>query len=326
MSPKDKLQEILGINRAVLALSVSRMTDAAGNSILIIIIPLYVAQIPTEHINLATPVLVGLLIGIFGFTLSFTQPLMGALSDKLNKRKSLILVGLGIIAVSTFLFTFAASFFHLVILRILQAIGAALTIPASMSLMTAVTEQKSRGGSMGVFSSFRMVGFVVGPLLGGYLQTYYGFNLAFHVGAGLIFLSMILVSWWVDEVKIESNEKKERFAIFDKSLYSAGIITAALSVFVIACCFSMVTTLENAFNTRLNITAVGFSFAFSTLIITRLIFQIPLGYFSDNYGRRPFILVGLIIMAASTIVLGEIQTMTQFIIIRLIQGFASAAV
>lgn len=326
MTPKDKLVKILGINRAVIALSASRMTDAIGNSVLFIIIPLYVAQIPTEHIDLAVPVLVGLLIGLFGFVISIFQPIMGALSDKLNKRKSLILTGLGIIAISTWLFSFADSFIHLLILRIFQGVGVALTIPASMSLMTAVTKQESRGSSMGVFSSFRMIGFAIGPLLGGYLQVYFGFDAAFYTGAALILLSMILVQWWVDEVKIEPDDTDSHFAMFDKSLYSTGILTAALSVFVIACCFSMVTTLENAFNARLNITAIGFSFAFSTLIISRLIFQIPLGYFSDNYGRRPFIIVGLVIMAVSTMVLGEIQTMSQFIIIRLIQGVASAAV
>lgn len=327
MTPKDKLVEILGINKAVMALSASRMTDAIGNSILFIIIPLYVAQIPTQHLNLATPVLVGLLIGLFGLVVSLLQPVMGALSDKLDVRKGLILIGLGIIALSTWLFSFADSFIHLLMLRIFQGIGVALTIPASMSLMTAVTEQKSRGGSMGVFSSFRMIGFAVGPLIGGFLKVHFGFDVAFYVGAALILLSMILVQWWVDEVKIDPDESTDkRFAMFDTSLYSSGILSAAVAVFVIACCFSMITTLENAFNARLNMTAVGFSIAFSTLIIGRLIFQIPLGYFSDNYGRRPFIIIGLIIMAISTILMGEVQTMQQMVILRLIQGVASAAV
>lgn len=324
MTPKDKIAEILGINRGVLALSASRMADAVGNSILFIIIPLYVAQIPTQHLDLAVPVLVGLLIGLFGFIISILQPVMGALSDKLNMRKNLILVGLGIIALSTWLFSFADSFIHLLLLRIFQGVGVALTIPASMSLMTAITKKSSRGGSMGVFSSFRMVGFALGPLLGGFLKVHFGFDAAFYTGAGLILLSMILIQWWVDEVKIDST--RDRFAIFDKDLYNTGIISGAVAVFAIACCFSMVTTLENAFNARLNMTALGFSIAFSSLIVSRLIFQVPLGYFSDNYGRRPFIIWGLIIMAVSTMVLGEVQTMGQFIIIRLIQGVASAAV
>ena len=36
----------LGVNRIVLALSVARLADAVGNSILFIIIPLYVTQLP----------------------------------------------------------------------------------------------------------------------------------------------------------------------------------------------------------------------------------------------------------------------------------------
>ena len=36
----------IGASRAVLALSIARMADAMGNSILFIIIPLYVAKLP----------------------------------------------------------------------------------------------------------------------------------------------------------------------------------------------------------------------------------------------------------------------------------------
>lgn len=304
------------------------MTDAMGNSILFIIIPLYVAQIPTEHIDLAIPVLVGILISLFGFIISILQPVMGAVSDKLNKRKELILIGLALIGLSTFLFVFAESFTHLVILRIFQGIGVALTIPASLSLMTAITRQESRGSSMGIFSTFRMIGFGLGPLIGGYLQVYYGFDAAFYAGAALIFLSLLLVQLWVKEVKIEPDEfsTDNRLNVFDLSLYSSGILSGAIAVFVMACCFSMVTTLENAFNARLNMTAIGFSIAFSTLIVGRLIFQVPFGYFSDNYGRKPFILSGLVLMAVSTILMGEVQTMSQLVVLRFIQGIASAGV
>ncbi|HEX6982063.1 MAG TPA: MFS transporter [Balneolaceae bacterium] len=327
MSPKERFIKILGINKAIMALSLARMADAMGNSILFILIPLYVAKLPHEYLPLAVPVLVGLLISLFGFITSIFQPVMGAISDRLNKRKSLIQLGLGLIAVSTLFFVFAESFTHLVILRAFQGIGVALTIPASMSLMTAITQKESRGSSMGVFSTFRMIGFATGPVIGGYLKVYFGFDAAFYAGAALIFLSMLLVQLWVKEVTLEMDEPAtKRLNIFDASLYNAGIFSAAVAIFVMACCFSMVTTLENAFNARLGMTAIGFSIAFSMLMVGRLIFQVPVGYLSDNYGRKPFILVGLILMAVTTILLGEVQTMSQLIILRLIQGVAAAGV
>lgn len=326
MSPKDKLFDTLGINKGILALSIARMADAMGNSILFILIPLYVAKLPQEHISFAVPILVGILISLYGFIAAVFQPLMGALSDKLNKRKMLILTGLALIGSSTFLFIFADNFLHLLILRTMQGLGVAITIPASLSLMTAITQKSSRGGSMGVYSTFRIIGFAIGPVIGGYLQVHYGFDAAFYLGSGLIFLSLLLVQSWVKEVKIESEKISRRLKVFDLSLYGNGILTAGLATFAMACCFSMVTTLENEFNARLEITAIGFSIAFSMLMVGRLIFQVPLGHLSDKWGRKPFIFCGLILMALTTILLAEVQTLSQLIIVRLFQGIAAAGV
>src|SRR5699024_6660274 len=129
-----------------MALSIARMAEAVGNSILFILIPLYVAEIPTEHINLAVSILVGILVSFFGFTTSLLQPFTGALSDWLDRRKLLILIGLGIIAVSTFSFVFAENYLHLLLLRIFQGIGVGLSIPASLSLLSSISQYKNRGG------------------------------------------------------------------------------------------------------------------------------------------------------------------------------------
>lgn len=310
-----------------MALSIARMADAMGNSILFILIPLYVANLPTEYFDFPVPILVGMLISLFGFIAAIFQPLMGGLSDKLNKRKILIQIGLGVIGISTLFFIFAENFTHLLILRTLQGLGVAITIPAVLSLMTAITEKQTRGGSMGVYSTFRIIGFAIGPVIGGYLQVYYGFDAAFYVGSGFILFAILLVQQWVKEVKIDVPKNvSKRLKVFDLSLYGNGILTAALSTFVMACCFSMVTTLENEFNSRLDMTALGFSIAFSMLMVGRLIFQMPLGHFSDKWGRKPFILAGLVLMALTTILMGEVQSWGQLVAVRLFQGIAAAGV
>lgn len=323
----DRINKSLGTNRAVMALSLARMADAMGNSILIILIPIYIAKLPHEMLPFAVPILVGILISAFGLVTSFFQPLMGALSDRLGRRKPLIIIGLAIIGISTFAFIFANDFMDLLLLRILQAVGVALTIPASLSLMTAVTHRSSRGGSMGVYSTFRMIGFAIGPITGGFIQVHYGFNAAFYVGAGLIFLAIIFVEIWVDEVRMEdTGDGANRFKVFDLSLFSSGILSAASATFAMACAFSMITTLENEFNSRLNITAFGFSVAFSMLMVGRLLFQVPLGKYSDYIGRKPIILVGLILMGIATALLGEATSIVHLVILRLAQGIAAAGV
>jgi MFS family permease len=323
----EKLMNLFGINRAVLALSVARLADALGNSLLFIIIPLYIAKLPKEYFHLPLPVMVGILISIYGFVVAFLQPVMGALSDHLGRRKILIQFGLGMIAVCTFTFIFATKYLDLLFLRTLQGVAVAITIPASMSLMAAITKKETRGGAMGVYSTFRMMGFVAGPLLGGFILDRYGFNVAFYVGSGFILLAMLLVQIWVDDVRINfKNNKRPKIKIIDKELLSPGILSAGVATFLMASAFSMVTTLENEFNSKLGISAFGFGFAFSMLMVGRLLLQVPLGRLSDFIGRKPLIIGGLILMAPATILLGDVASLTQFVLVRLGQGVAAAAI
>jgi MFS family permease len=323
----NNLKTSIGVNRAVMALSIARMADAIGNSILFILIPLYVLKIPETYLHFPTPTLIGILISVFGFVSSIFQPVMGALTDRLGRRKPLIQTGLVVIGICIILFIFASNFFDLLILRILQGIAVAITIPASLALMTSITKKETRGGSMGVYSTFRIIGFSIGPVAGGFLQRNFGFNAAFYAGAGFVFIAILLVHFWVEEVRGEISEtNKTKFRILDKELLSKGILATSTATFLMASAFSMVTTLENEFNSKLDITAVGFGIAFSTLMIGRLIFQVPLGHYSDKIGRKPLIIIGLIVMGISTMLLGEITTYTQLIIIRLVQGIAAAGI
>lgn len=315
----------IGANRAVLALSIARLADAIGNSILFILIPLYVAKLPSEILHLKLPVLVGLLISLYGIISSSVQPVMGAVSDKLGSRKRLIQIGLVIMCFGTLGFILASRFIDLIALRIFQGIGVAITIPASMALMAAITKKETRGGSMGIYSVLRMIGFASGPIIGGFLQVHFGFNSAFIAGAAFLLLAILLVQLWVKDVPLNNNSK-QRFKVFDRSLLNPGIFAAAASTFIMASNFSMVTTLENEFNSRLGINALGFSIAFSSLMIGRLILQIPLGRLSDYIGRKPLILGGLIMMIPATALLGEVTTMLQLVLLRIFQGIAAAGI
>ena len=318
----------LGINRSVLALSVARMADAIGNSILFIIIPLYVAKLPKEYFHFPISVLVGVLIAIYGFVSALLQPVMGALSDKLGKRKMLIQAGLGLLGVSTLTYIFAQHFFDLLILRSIQGVAVAITIPASMALMAEITKKETRGGAMGIYSTLRIIGFTIGPLVGGFLKDRFGFNAAFYAGFAFIILAMFLIQIWIKDAKIKKTKEeiKKKVKIFERKLWGPGILTAASATFMMAASFSILTALENEFNSRLNINAFQFGIAFSMLMVTRLLFQVPLGRYSDNIGRKPLIIAGLIFMCPATILLGVAGSLTQLIIYRLVQGIAAAGI
>lgn len=314
-------------NRIVMALSIARLGDAIGNSIFIVVIPLYVAKLPSPWLPFPEPVRTGILISLYGLVIALLQPVFGAVSDRIARRKSFIIVGLVIMVVATFCFIFASRYADLVILRLVQGVGVALTVAGSIALMAAATQKATRGGSMGVYSTMRMAGFALGPLLGGVLQDHFGFHITFIVGTIFILFGLGLVLMWVyDPEQNKTIEKQKRFQLFDKSLLEAGILGAGLATLVMAIDFSMISSLENDFNQRLNQAAFGFGIAFSALMFSRLLFQIPLGRLSDHWGRKPLIIAGLILMAPSTALLGFVGSTAQFVGIRVLQGVASAAI
>jgi MFS family permease len=322
------VSEKLGVNRVVLALSVARLGDAIGNSILFIIIPLYVAKLPAPAFHLHESVRVGILISLYGLVNSALQPVMGSLSDHFRRRKPFILAGLLLMATATFLFMFANRFVDLLVLRSIQGVGVAITIPTSMALMTTATHRHTRGGSMGVYTTMRIVGFMLGPLIGGFLHVRYGFDAAFLAGTGFVLLGMVLVQVWVTEAPAAGAAPVERprFSLFDRDHLSGGIVSLGTATFVMAAVFTMMSTLEVQFNERLNQTAFAFGVAFSALMVTRLLSQIPLGHLSDRIGRKPLIVLGLLLLAPTTALHGEVTSTLQLTVLRLVQGLASAGI
>ena len=311
----------------MIALSIARMGDSIGNSLLFIVLPLYVEKLPEELTPLPLPVMVGILISVYGFVNSGLQPFAGALSDRLGKRKLLIMMGLALMALGTAGFVVASRFVDLFVLRMIQGVGIALTVPAAMALMAEITVKESRGGAMGVYTTLRLIGFTAGPLVGGFLQVHYGFDAAFVVGAGFLGLAMVIVQLWVKDIERDDvGEQKRKFKLIDRSMMSAGLLSAAFATFLMGSAFSMVTTLENEFNARLGINALGFGVAFSSLMAGRLLLQLPAGHFADVIGRKPVVLIGLGLMAPITALLGEVTTLWELVVLRVLQGIATAAI
>ncbi len=326
----QRFVESIGGNRTVMALSIARLGDAVGNSILFIIIPLYVAKLPSPLFPLAEPIRVGILISLFGLVNAVLQPIMGAWSDRAGKRKIFIQGGLLLMVLSSLGFVIANQFLDMLFLRSLQGVGVALTVPAAVALLATSSKQKTRGGSMGIYTAFRMAGLAIGPLLGGYIFDQYGYDTTFFVGAGFILLGVLLVQLWVHDVPVSQEqrrlEKQRPFRIIDKEILSEGLLAAGFATFVMAAAFTMMSTLETQFNARLNQTAFGFGIAFSALTVSRLIFQVPLGRLSDRIGRRPLIISGLILMAPATAFIGYTASTLQLTLVRLVQGLASAGI
>lgn len=316
-----------GVNKTILAISFARFTDALGNSLLFILLPIYIASIPTPNLNWPEPVLVSVVIALYGLVNTLLQPIIGVVTDRVSSRKPLITVGLLLMAGGTLAFVFSNQYSNLLLIRALQGVGVALTVPASLALINSTTVKETRGRAMGFYSTLRLIGFAIGPLVGGFLHVKFGFNTAFFVGAGVIFLGTILVHFFVhDDARINNPVGEIHVPFFDPQIWNRDMISLAAALFMMASSYSMMGALENEFNARLQQTALGFGIAFSALTVSRMLVQTPLGYLSDKIGRKPLIIAGMILMAPTTVLLGYVGTTLQLTGARALQGITSAAI
>lgn len=329
----------LGADRRVIALGLARMADALGNSFLIIVLPLYVASQQVEGGSLGLPasVITGIVLALFGIVSSFTQPFAGHLSDKFGKRRFFVLLGLVIFCVANFSFSLAHSYPILFLIRAIQGAAAAFTITASVALVSELSTLGKRGQNMGLYNSFRLVGFGGGPLLAGVVMeagpyaigsvVIDGFEASFYLAALAAFVSAALVALLVrDPEETQPTRRNLELRIRGRGPDQTldPIFTLGVATLLMTSCIALLSPIEPEVNARLDQGPFLFSIQFAAFIGAMAAVQPIVGHLSDDYGRRGFIVWGLIALAPTTLAQGLVITPMQMIAVRLLQGVAGA--
>jgi MFS family permease len=135
-----------------------------------------------QNLPHATPKLIGLALGIYGFTQACCQLPFGMLSDKWG-RKKILLIGLVIFASGSALAGLADSIYLLILGRALQGAGAIGSVV--MALLSDLTELKNRTKAMAIMGSSIGVAFAVAMVCGPILSA------AIHV-SGIFWLTSLL--------------------------------------------------------------------------------------------------------------------------------------
>lgn len=92
----------------------------------------------------------------------------GRLGDEIG-RKKMFSAGLVTFILGSVLCGIARNTDQLIIFRVIQGLGGASMMPATLSLIAANFKKEERGGAMGVWGAIAGLGIVLGPIVGGYL-------------------------------------------------------------------------------------------------------------------------------------------------------------
>jgi multidrug resistance protein len=139
--------------------------DLLGFGILIPILPAFaVKQLSVDETA------IGIAIAVYSFVQFIFNPILGKLSDK-HGRKPVIVICLLINAMGYIIFAFTTSYLILIASRVVAGIGGS-SISVAQAYIADVTTKETRSKGMGLIGSAFGLGFVFGPLIGGFLSKF----------------------------------------------------------------------------------------------------------------------------------------------------------
>ena len=172
-------------NTNLLILFFTMIVVMLGFGIIIPIMPFYIERFGAGGTEL------GMMMAIFSIMQFLFSPIWGDLSDRFGRKPILLIGALGN-AVSMLMFGLADSMNMMFASRALAGILSSATLPTAMAFISDSTDEKSRGGGMGLIGAAMGVGMVLGPGLGGWMG---GVSLSapFFLAAGLSLAAVVLI-------------------------------------------------------------------------------------------------------------------------------------
>ncbi|MBP1713572.1 MAG: Arabinose efflux permease, partial [Deltaproteobacteria bacterium] len=259
-----------------------------GLGFILPLFPIYVAEKGASNFEL------GLIVS--GFTISqfIVQPFFGGLSDR-HGRKIFMIGGMVCYGLVAFLYVFASTLSQVFVVRLLHGLGAGMIWPALSAFVIDLSPVEKRGETMGVLSAVEMVGFAVGPLLGGILYSLGGMNAPFLGCALLAFAATIMIMVFIRErfnpPEGDSLKWFERYGF--SSLRLPDIRLLCWIGFAEAFVWGVIITLLPVMGTRAGVPPGKIGWLFSAYFVVYILLQRPVGRWSDRQGRKKPILLGL---------------------------------
>jgi multidrug resistance protein len=149
------------------------LIDLIGFGIILPILPVYAQRFGARGIGY------GALVFIFSAMQFLATALLGRLSDRIGRRP-ILLTTMVINAAGYVLFAFAPSYALLFVARVISGLASG-NISAAQAYVADITPPAERARGMGLIGAAFGMGFVLGPMIGGLADDYFG-----HLAPGLI--------------------------------------------------------------------------------------------------------------------------------------------
>ena len=285
---------------SVVALGFVSLAMDLSSEIIHALLPLF--MVGTLGLSVAA---VGLIDGIAESTASITKVFSGWLSDRLGRRKPLILLGYGLAAASKPLFPLAAGALPVLAARFADRIGKGIRGAPRDALIADVTPPPIRGRAFGLRQSMDTAGAFAGPLIA--------------IGLMLLLDNDMRAIFWIAVIPAVAAVLLVLFAVREPAPAPGsavrlplrladlrGLDRAYWAVVLIGILFTLARFSEAFLILKASAEGLPLWLAPAVLVVMNLVYSAsayPAGIASDRMGTRGLLLASLVVLAAADLLL-----------------------
>ena len=275
---------------------------------LVMILPLFARRLSDFGAGVDA---LGLSALAYALAATIAAPFLGSLADRIGRRP-LVLGSLAIYALAFTGFLLAGSAELVVVVRGLAGGFTAGLIPAVMGIVADVAPADRRAKYVGVVNGGASIGWVIGPLIGGFLYDRWGYVVPFGMSVGIAALALILAGFTVPETHAAArplgtpsgaSAPRRRVSAYLKPYRASGQLQPLVILLLIAFgvlfawAFIEPQLMFYAYD-ELEWTSGQLGLAMSVYGLAVALGEFALGGWSDRFGRKPILILGLVLFTA----------------------------
>jgi MFS family permease len=291
LEPAQEKSPVPGVSRNVFLLGLVSLCTDASSEMVYPLIPLFLTRV------LGAPVaVVGVIEGLAEATASALKGVSGWLSDRMGRRRPLVIAGYGLAALMKPLLGVAAGWPLVLVARVLDRFGKGLRSSPRDALIADSSPEGLRGRAFGFHRSADQVGAVIGPLLALPLLALFHQNLRTLFVAAFVPAALgVAILWVVRETGRGpmTSASRPKFRLRGAEPQFRRFL-AVMLLFTLGNSSDMFLILRAQ---QLGMTAAEVVLLFAAFNAVYMVSAYPAGAVSDRIGRRGVMVAGLAVFA-----------------------------
>ena len=279
----------------------------------------------------AGPEAIGFVVSASTLTGVFLKLPSGALSDIYGRR---VLMRIGVLAfgLPPFLYPFVTDLDALTALRFVHGLATAIFAPTALATVADMYRER-RGAALGWYTAATQSGALLGPVIGGWLVYAAGFPVTFVTAGVFGCLGLVIFFSLQLNPPPPTNRQKGFLPVLEDMWKGFRVVAGNRRALVTSCTDGAKMIANGALMAFLPIYGVSVGLnpgevglLFGVQGITSFFSKPVMGRTSDRVGRRPLIMLGLLICAGTFVLIPHVSALPVLLVLAAGFGFGEAVV